>query len=43
MYAAQGMPLVLVHGYLGRAAQWDAQLDALSQQSDVIALELAGY
>ena len=38
-----GVPLVLVHGYLGGAAQWDAQLDALSQQFDVIALELAGY
>jgi 2-hydroxy-6-oxonona-2,4-dienedioate hydrolase len=38
-----GVPLALVHGYLGGAAQWDAQLDALSQQFDVIALELAGY
>ncbi|MBS9717548.1 alpha/beta fold hydrolase [Pseudohalocynthiibacter aestuariivivens] len=36
-------PLVLVHGYLGGAAQWEAQLDALSPYLDVITPELTGY
>ena len=36
-------PLVLVHGYLGGAAQWEVQRDALDQQFEVITPELAGY
>lgn len=35
--------LVLVHGYLGGAAQWQAQRDILGQQFEVITPELAGY
>lgn len=38
-----GAPLVLVHGYLGGAAQWQAQIEALRTGFDVIAPELAGY
>ena len=38
-----GMPLVLVHGYLGGSSQWDTQLPLLSQHFEVITLDLAGY
>jgi 2-hydroxy-6-oxonona-2,4-dienedioate hydrolase len=38
-----GLPLVLVHGYLGGSSQWDAELRVLSQHFDVIAVDLAGY
>lgn len=38
-----GTPLVLVHGYLGGASQWDALLPQLSQQFEVVTLDLAGY
>lgn len=41
--SGSGAPLVLVHGYLGGAAQWDAQIQALSPHFDVIAPELDGY
>ena len=38
-----GPPLVLVHGYLGGANQWNGQLPLLSQHFEVVALDLAGY
>lgn len=38
-----GIPLVLVHGYLGGSSQWDAQLPLLSQHFEVVTLDLAGY
>jgi 2-hydroxy-6-oxonona-2,4-dienedioate hydrolase len=38
-----GIRLVLVHGYLGGASQWDAQLPLLSQHFEVVTLDLAGY
>ena len=38
-----GSTLVLVHGYLGGSSQWDQQVQFLSRQFDVIALDLAGY
>lgn len=38
-----GLPMVLVHGYLGGSSQWEAQLRFLSQHFDVIAVDLAGY
>jgi 2-hydroxy-6-oxonona-2,4-dienedioate hydrolase len=38
-----GLPLVLVHGYLGGSSQWDAQLPVLSQHFEVVTLDLAGY
>ncbi|WP_306116749.1 MULTISPECIES: alpha/beta fold hydrolase [unclassified Roseovarius] len=39
----QGHPLVLVHGYLGGAAMWQGQIDALCDGFDVIVPELPGY
>lgn len=36
-------PLVLVHGFMGGAAQWDAQVAALSDQRQVIALNMPGF
>lgn len=36
-------PLVLVHGFMGGAAQWDGQVTALSGQRLVIALDLPGF
>ena len=38
-----GIPLVLVHGYLGGSSQWDAQLPVLSRYFEVVTLDLAGY
>jgi len=38
-----GKPLVLVHGYLGGAAMWDAQFAALSGGYRCIAPNLAGF
>lgn len=38
-----GEPLVLVHGFLGGAPMWSAQIDCLSKHFDVIAPELCGY
>jgi 2-hydroxy-6-oxonona-2,4-dienedioate hydrolase len=38
-----GLPMVLVHGYLGGSSQWEAELQFLSQHFDVIAVDLAGY
>ncbi|WP_342076127.1 alpha/beta fold hydrolase [Yoonia sp. SS1-5] len=36
-------PLVMVHGFMGGAAQWDGQIAALAATSDVIALDLPGF
>ena len=41
--AGTGTPLVLVHGYLGGSAQWEAQIAHLSAGFDVIAPCLPGY
>lgn len=41
--AGKGETLVLVHGYLGGSVQWRAEIEALSQYFDVIAVDLAGY
>lgn len=41
--AGAGAPLVLVHGYLGGSAQWQAQIAALSATHDVIAPDLPGF
>ena len=41
--AGAGMPLVLVHGYLGGSRQWVAEIDHLRHHFDVIAVDLAGY
>lgn len=38
-----GLPLVLVHGYLGGSAAWSDQISALSGSFDVIAPDLAGF
>jgi len=41
--AGCGPPLVLVHGYLGGAAQWRAEIDRLAERFDVIAPDLPGF
>ena len=41
--AGAGMPLVLVHGYLGGSAQWRDQLAAFAPTHDVIAPDLPGF
>ncbi|OWY16803.1 alpha/beta hydrolase [Thioclava sp. JM3] len=41
--AGNGPPLVLVHGYLGGSAMWDAQLAHFSPFRDVICPDLAGF
>lgn len=41
--AGSGMPLVLVHGYLGGSGQWKAELDRFSDRFDVIAPDLPGF
>lgn len=38
-----GMPLVLVHGYLGGAAQWLSEIERFAPHFDVIAPDLPGY
>lgn len=37
------IPLVLVHGFMGGGAQWAGQKAALSQDYEVIALDLPGF
>ncbi|MET4130229.1 alpha/beta fold hydrolase [Roseovarius sp. MBR-6] len=39
----RGAPLVLVHGYLGGAAQWQAEIDRFADRFDVIAPDLPGF
>ncbi|MGX0974783.1 pimeloyl-ACP methyl ester carboxylesterase [Roseovarius sp. MBR-51] len=41
--AGVGLPLVLVHGYLGGSAQWQAEIARFSERFDVIAPDLPGY
>lgn len=41
--AGSGPPLVLVHGYLGGSAQWQAQIASFSATHDVIAPDLPGF
>ncbi len=41
--AGQGPALVLVHGYLGGADQWAAEIDRFSHDHDVIAPNLPGF
>ncbi len=38
-----GPPLVLVHGYLGGSAQWQAQIAAMAGGHEVIAPDLPGF
>lgn len=38
-----GVPLILVHGYLGGSAQWHDQISAFSTTHDVIAPDLPGF
>jgi 2-hydroxy-6-oxonona-2,4-dienedioate hydrolase len=38
-----GVPLVLVHGYLGGSNQWDLVLPFISKHFEVITVDLAGY
>lgn len=38
-----GLPLVLVHGYLGGSSQWDGLLPLISEHFEVVTLDLAGY
>lgn len=38
-----GIPLVMVHGYLGGSSQWEGLLPLLSQYFEVVTLDLAGY
>jgi pimeloyl-ACP methyl ester carboxylesterase len=41
--AGTGPALLLVHGYLGGAAQWQNEIERLSDSFDVIAPDLPGY
>lgn len=41
--AGQGIPLVLVHGYLGGSAQWQSEIDHFRDRFDVIAPDLPGF
>lgn len=41
--AGTGTPLVLVHGFLGGSAQWEAQIEYFSKTHDVIAPDLPGF
>lgn len=41
--AGHGVPLVLVHVYLGGSAQWDAEIAHFSDRLDVIAPDLPGF
>ena len=41
--AGAGVPLVLVHGYLGGSSQWDAQVPLLKEHFEIVTLDLAGY
>lgn len=38
-----GLPLVLIHGYLGGSAQWKNQIEAFSSKHAVIAFDLPGF
>ena len=39
----EGEPLLLVHGFLGRATSWSNYLDALSKEHQLILVELRGH
>ncbi|QGX99124.1 alpha/beta fold hydrolase [Roseovarius faecimaris] len=41
--AGSGTPLVLVHGFLGGSAQWEAEIERFSGSHDVIAPDLPGF
>ncbi|MCL3883365.1 alpha/beta hydrolase [Marivita sp. GX14005] len=41
--SGQGVPFVLVHGYLGGSAQWQAEIAHFSDRFDVIAPDLPGF
>lgn len=41
--AGRGAAFVLVHGYLGGAQQWRAEIDRFAEQFDVIAPNLPGF
>ena len=37
------IPLVLVHGFMGGSAQWNAQIEGLSSTQKIIAFDLPGF
>jgi len=39
----RGAPLVLVHGYLGGAAQWEGEIARFADRYDVVAPDLPGF
>lgn len=39
----RGQPVVLVHGFLGGIAEWDALIDCLESNFEVIAVDLPGF
>lgn len=41
--AGAGSPLVLIHGFLGGSAQWEAEIAHFSNSHDVIAPDLPGF
>lgn len=41
--AGEGPTVVLVHGYLGGSEQWKAEMESLSANFDVIAIDLPGF
>lgn len=41
--AGAGSPLVLVHGFLGGSAQWEAEIERFRTSHDVIAPDLPGF
>lgn len=41
--SGSGEVFVMVHGYFGGSAQWAREMDYLSQQFDVIAVDLPGF
>ncbi|MEM1288522.1 MAG: alpha/beta hydrolase [Pseudomonadota bacterium] len=40
---AGALPLVLIHGFLGGAAQWEAEIEAFSGERRVLAFDLPGF
>ncbi len=40
---SRDLPLVLIHGYLGGSVQWQNEVDALSRDFTVIAVDLPGF
>jgi pimeloyl-ACP methyl ester carboxylesterase len=43
MHNSASVPLVLIHGFLGGAAQWKAQIEAFEDERPVFAFDLPGF